>query len=292
MSWARLDDGWHDHEKVAAAGLEAAGLWCMCLTWAFKGRKTSKAPGVVPEAVIVRFAGNKAKRLAAHLHSVGMFDAKTDAGWPIHDFADYLPRYDSDQAKLAGAAGGKARAANRTAKQTATPDSKRTAKQTASEPVAETLAIPSTRASTRRNPVPVPSEGLRPSGADEQRDPGETAEDGSQAPPAGPGELTAQDLVRGWIESLNGITPDSRTKGHVAKEIKRLLTEGVPPDELATGIRLWQAKGLSPGVLASVVHGVRVNGETGQAPRPQQPSAPPPGASVWDKTVRPERKPA
>jgi len=252
MAWARLDDGWHDHEKVAAAGLEAAGLWVMCLTWAHRARRTSKTPGVVPESVITRFAGGKARKLAAHLHAVGMFDDKTDAGWPIHDFADYLPRYDTEQAKAAGAAGGKARAAKRTAKQTASEP----LSETGSGPVANPVANPSTRASARRNPVPVPSEGLRPSGADEQRPPAADA-----------GDVTAQDLIREWIEGLGDVRPDSRTKGHVAAEVKRLLTEGVPSEAISQGIQVWQAKGLSPATLASVVHGVRVNGPTGQAPR-------------------------
>lgn len=130
MSWARLDDGWHDHPKVVAAGLDGAGLWTMCLTWAHKARRTSPTPGVVPEAVVARFAGAKAKKLSARLHEVGLWDAKTDAGWPIHDFDEYLPRYDPEQAKEAGAKGGKARAA------------KQTAKQTASEPLTESVGEP------------------------------------------------------------------------------------------------------------------------------------------------------
>ncbi|NAE18213.1 hypothetical protein [Enterococcus hirae] len=152
MSWARLDDRWHDHPKVVAAGLEAAGLWTMCLTWAHQARKSSKEPGVVPVEIVVRFAGPKAKRLAAKLVSTGLFDERTDAGWPIHDFNDYLAKYDSDQAREAGRRGGLARAA----------------KQTASEPLDEPPSktpgggqaneqqTPSTRASVRRNPDPDP----------------------------------------------------------------------------------------------------------------------------------------
>lgn len=112
MGWARLDDGWHDHPKVIAAGLEAAGLWAMCLTWAHKNRRTSKTPGVVPLAVVDRFAGRKARGLALRLEAVGMFDAKTDGGWPIHDFEHYLPKYDPEQASKAGRKGAASRWGN------------------------------------------------------------------------------------------------------------------------------------------------------------------------------------
>lgn len=139
MGWARLDDGWHDHPKVIEAGLEAAGLWAMCLTWANKNKRTSNTPGVVPMSAITRFAAGRAKRLTKRLHAVGLFDAETPEGWPIHDFAEYLPRYDPDQAREAGSRGGKARAARaaskRTAKQTATDSASAATSATAEEVV-------------------------------------------------------------------------------------------------------------------------------------------------------------
>lgn len=107
MAWARLDDRWHDHPKTVAAGLEAAGLWVMCLTWANSVRRTSPTPGVVPPAVLTRFAGGKGRTLALKLHKAGLFDDLTDDGWPIHDFTEYLPKYDAEQAREAGRKGGK-----------------------------------------------------------------------------------------------------------------------------------------------------------------------------------------
>jgi len=106
VAWARLDDRWHDHPKTVAAGLEAAGLWAMCLTWTHSTRRTSPNPGVVPDTVVRRFAGSKGPRLARRLHEIGLFDDHTPAGWPIHDFADYLPKYSSEQAAEAGRRGG------------------------------------------------------------------------------------------------------------------------------------------------------------------------------------------
>lgn len=241
MAWARLDDRWHDHPKVIAAGLDGAGLFAMCLTWAHSVRRTSPTPGVVPDAVISRFAGRKAAQLTSRLRSVGLFDDRTEAGWPIHDFADYLPRYDTEQARAAGSRGGRARAANR----------KQTAKQTASQPLggteADYVAKASTRASARRNPVPVPSEVLRTSGD-------------ADAPPAGASgpEPTAQTLLAGWIDLCDDVMPDSRVKGHLASEIKRLLGEGIPAESIRDGIRIWHGRRLNPAALASVVHGVRL----------------------------------
>jgi len=167
MGWARLDDRWHDHPKVIEAGLEGAGLYTMCLTWAHsdhaRAKANGQAPGVVPDGVIARFAGPKAKRLARRLREVGLFDEHTGTGWPIHDYAMFLPRYDSEQAREAGAAGGRARAA------------KRSGRRTASEPLGEPPPVPldeplpddeqtasgshvraDAGASARRNPDPEP----------------------------------------------------------------------------------------------------------------------------------------
>lgn len=159
MGWARLDDRFHDHPKVIDVGLEGAGLFVLCLTWAHQARRTSPHPGVVPLAVLARFAGSKARRLAGRLQAVGLFDDTTPAGYPIHDFDEYLPRYDPEQAKAAGSAGGRARAAAaHQARQASEPlseppedplaDEQRTSKRS--------QARTGTGAPVRRNPVPEP----------------------------------------------------------------------------------------------------------------------------------------
>lgn len=212
MSWARLDDRWHDHPKVIAAGLEAAGLWAMCLTWAYQSRRTSPTPGVIPDAVLTRFAGSKAKRLTNRLHTVGLFDDRTEDGWPIHDFVEYLPKYDSEQAKTAGAKGGKVSAR------------KRTAKQTASEPPPETEAdseqTPSTRASARRNPIPIPL----------------PTTSGAEAPP---GAVSAQTVTATWVDAIRGTgTQPSRSMiGQASKTAKELLDAGNDPERVMVAAR-------------------------------------------------------
>ena len=212
MAWARLDDRWHDHPKVIQVGLEAAGLWAMCLTWACHARRSSPTPGVVPAGVIARFAGPKARRLTKVLVDARMFDAETPDGWPIHDFDDYLPKYDVEQAKAAGAKGGKA---------------KHSAKQTASEPLGETLAdtkpTSSTRASAPRNPVPVPLPTTSGAGA-----------------PTGPGPIVAA-----WVEAMtaNGVTPTGGMRGQVGKLAKELLAAGNDPARVLDAARSAGEKG-------------------------------------------------
>jgi hypothetical protein len=103
-----LDDGWHDHPKVIAAGLDAAGLWTMCLTWAHANRRSAPTPGYVPRTVLARFAGSKASRLSKKLADVGLLD-HAEGGWIVHDFADYLPKYDPAKAADAGKAGAEKR---------------------------------------------------------------------------------------------------------------------------------------------------------------------------------------
>ena len=164
MAWARLDDRWHDHPKVVEAGMEAAGLWVMCLTWANHNRRKSAAPGFVPAAVVARFAGSKASRLSKKLVAVRLFDP-AEGGWMIHDFTVYLPKYDSAKAAEAGRAGAESRWGNHPdepppdGEPPSNPDSKppsdcqANGHRTGSEPMATRADA---AASARRNPVPIP----------------------------------------------------------------------------------------------------------------------------------------
>ncbi len=258
MGWARLDDRWHDHHKVAAAGLEAAGLWTMCLTWAHSNRRTTTTPGVIPQHIVTRFAGTKAKKLAKVLVDVGLWDAPSSAGWPIHDFDDYLPRYDPEQARAAGSAGGKARSGKRTAKQTASEPLDGLDGEPPSEPPPDDEAVrqaneertSSTRASARRNPDPGLWEELRSSQA-------------AEPPPP-----TAQLLVREWIDLRGGVQPDSATLGHAAREMKRLLGEGIPYEDISAALPSWHAGGLPATNLKTCVDRVRTGVTVGGNARP------------------------
>src|SRR5690606_30963950 len=51
-------------------------------------------------------------------------------------------------------------------------------------------------------------------------------------------------------------TTPSRVIGHVAKEIKTLLNDGIHPDDIRRGLAHWMTKGLHPSTLPSVVNEV------------------------------------
>lgn len=259
MAWARLDDRFHEHWKVAEAGLEAVGLWTLCLTWANQARRTSPTPGVVPESVVARFAGStaKGKRLAARLHQVGMFDAKTPAGWPIHDFTEYLAKYDPKINAENGRKGGRPRK-----------DGNQTANQTASDPVSEPEANQNREKSlrvdappsARRNPVPVSSLREESSGPSLRSGPAPGTDDTPDQPNGGK-------IVGAWIDR-RGERPPSRVLGQVAREVRKLLDEDFPADRIDAALDRMDAKSLNPSTLPSLVS---ANGQaTVTAMRPNQ----------------------
>lgn len=111
MSWARLDDGFHDHPKVDGLSLAAVGLYTLCLTWAHRHRKTAVVPGHITEARVRKVAGNKGPALALELERATLWEAEPNlGGWVIHDFTDYLPKErDPDERAAAGRKGAASR---------------------------------------------------------------------------------------------------------------------------------------------------------------------------------------
>jgi uncharacterized phage protein (TIGR02220 family) len=85
MSWAKLDDGFYDHPKVLRAGLEAAGLFCLALSYSSR----HSTDGALEGAVLERLSCGRAD-LVARLVEVGLFDA-AESGVEIHDFLTYNP---------------------------------------------------------------------------------------------------------------------------------------------------------------------------------------------------------
>lgn len=91
------------------------------------------------------------------------------------------------------------------------------------------------------------------------------------APPAEK-QPTAQTLVREWIDHRTEVTgqkPTGRTIGHLSKEIKNLLDEGQPYDDVRAGLQLWDTKAMHPSTLASFVDQARTPART-TATRQQQ----------------------
>jgi hypothetical protein len=73
--------------------------------------------------------------------------------------------------------------------------------------------------------------------------------------PPSAGATGAQQLVAEWID-LCRRRPPTRVIGHMSKQIKALLEDGIDPDDIRSGIELWMTKDVSPAVLPSVVNSV------------------------------------
>lgn len=86
----------------------------------------------------------------------------------------------------------------------------------------------------------------------QEREP-KTTSSGAAAPHTPP--VTAQTLIGEWLDRCPK-RPPSRVIGHVAKEIKTLLDDGIHPDDIRRGLAHWMTKGLHPSTLPSVVNEV------------------------------------
>lgn len=135
MSWARYDDELTMNRKVGyllaqgQRGLAALGLHLACNTYC----RHNGTGGWVEPHVPRLLAGSAGESAARLLEQVGMFDLREDAGWMIHDYADYHDPSDpnpdrsaadrkrdlTEKRKAAGALGGKQRASNASSKREA-----------------------------------------------------------------------------------------------------------------------------------------------------------------------------
>lgn len=195
----------------------ALALWVRAGSWCAQ----MLTDGQVPIHMVTTFGTIKA---AERLVAVGLWH-KIDGGYAFHDWADYQPLKSQVEHKravraAAGAIGGLASGA----------------KRKPSKPEANAEANGSAVLHTRANPRP---------------DPTRTEPDGSAHPPS------AQPLLAEWVDHCGDKAPPERVKGQVAKELKAMLTEGIPAEDVRAGLAAWHAKGLHPSALASVVHETR-----------------------------------
>src|SRR6266702_5765068 len=83
MPWFRLDDSFHSHPKVIAAGNEATGLFVRCGTHAAE----HLTDGFVGRDIVTLYGD---ETLAAALVRVRLWH-RARGGWTIHDYLDYNP---------------------------------------------------------------------------------------------------------------------------------------------------------------------------------------------------------
>ena len=112
MTWAKIDDRLHGHPKARRAGLEAMGMWAMCLSFC----AAYNTDGQIGRADVEAIGGRRAAALAAKLVEAGLW-TPTDDGWTFHDFLAYNPSAAQVEAERkrkaeAGRRGGLAKAAS------------------------------------------------------------------------------------------------------------------------------------------------------------------------------------
>lgn len=93
MSWVRLDDSFHTHPKVLAAGNAGAGLFVRCLTYC----SSHLTDGFVPSAA-AKLLGSTSdiKRCVA----AGLLE-RVEGGWRIPDYLDFNPSADQVRQRIA-----------------------------------------------------------------------------------------------------------------------------------------------------------------------------------------------
>lgn len=110
--WLKLDDNFHSHPKVLAAGRDARDLYVAGLAYAAK----HLTDGVIPEGAVATLAVMAGAEVdgpaaAARLVEVGLWEEGA-GGYQVHDYHDYNPSGAEVRERLAHrSAGGKARAA-------------------------------------------------------------------------------------------------------------------------------------------------------------------------------------
>lgn len=76
---------------------------------------------------------------------------------------------------------------------------------------------------------------------------------------------TAADLVADYVvgyRTKTGHDPPSRVKGHLARELRQALEDGVPYDVVRQGLEEWFTRDLHPSALASVIETQARNGRS------------------------------
>ncbi|MFE3128491.1 hypothetical protein ACFXHD_34320 [Streptomyces hydrogenans] len=91
----------------------------------------------------------------------------------------------------------------------------------------------------------------RPDLGPRNRDLGSTPLGGASAP--APDSVSAKDLI-GEYAAACPHRPPQDVLGHLGREVKKLLAEGISPDHIRAGLDRHRAKGLHPSTLPSLVH--------------------------------------
>ncbi|MEU8829405.1 hypothetical protein [Streptomyces sp900116325] len=75
----------------------------------------------------------------------------------------------------------------------------------------------------------------------------------AEAAPEIPETVSAQTIVGEWLQRVNK-RPPNNVIGQTSKQIKKLLDEGIDPDDIRKGLARWMAKGSAPSAIPSFVN--------------------------------------
>lgn len=87
MPWFKVDDSFHSHPKVIAAGNEAVGLFSRCGSYAAQ----HLTDGFIPEEVALLYGS---RELAEVLVRTKLW-RRVRGGWKMPDYLDYNPSKES-----------------------------------------------------------------------------------------------------------------------------------------------------------------------------------------------------
>lgn len=94
MAFALVDDQVHGHPKFARAGLEAVGLWTLCLSYS----AAYLTDGFVPTEIAQRYGGKLVTRLSKRLVGAELWEP-CEGGWKMHDYHEHNPSAEEVKAK-------------------------------------------------------------------------------------------------------------------------------------------------------------------------------------------------
>ncbi|QLJ01487.1 hypothetical protein HZZ00_10945 [Streptomyces sp. NEAU-sy36] len=75
----------------------------------------------------------------------------------------------------------------------------------------------------------------------------------AEAAPEEAETVSSQTIVGEWLERVNKRPPQS-VIGQTAKQIKKLIDEGIAPDDIRAGLARWMRKGSAPSAIPSFVN--------------------------------------
>ncbi|MBN1461390.1 MAG: hypothetical protein JXA57_17820 [Armatimonadetes bacterium] len=277
MVWARLDDQFHSHPKLAELKtdlmLPAAGLHTLVLSWC----ASQLTDGYVPGGQVRRLAGQPVEKLTRELVRVGLWEP-ADGGYQIHDYLDYNPskaqvmaerKRKSEGGRRGGLASGRARR-----EASAEADAEAYAQAYAEGSAGQMLHDPfAKRSGGSGTPVPVPyipedkSSGASTSDAPVENSPGDPdefagidfGEDGSsseQGPdPPEDNHTDGQKLVALYVDTRSqvGSKPTKRQIGIVAQIVGEKLEGGAKPDVMESAIRAMVKDGKPVNALPNLI---------------------------------------